>query len=68
MYLAGVSTRKVQDVYEVLWGASVSATTVSNLSDKAFKAVEAWRNRPLVGDYSYAFIDGIHLKLSWRFF
>lgn len=38
MYLAGVSTRRIEDVSEILWGASVSAATVSNLNDKAFEA------------------------------
>ena len=40
MYLAGVSTRRIEDVSEILWGASVSAATVSNLNEKAFEAVE----------------------------
>ena len=48
MYLAGVSTRRIEDVSEILWGSSVSAATVSNLNEKAFAAVEEWRNRPLV--------------------
>ena len=39
MYLAGVSTRRIEDASEVLWGAGVSAGTVSNLDGKAFKAV-----------------------------
>ena len=47
MYLAGVSTRRIEDVSEILWGSSVSAATVSNLNEKAFAAVEEWRNRPL---------------------
>lgn len=38
MYLAGVSTRRIEDVSEILWGASVSAATVSNLNEKAFEA------------------------------
>lgn len=41
MYLAGVSTRRIEDVSEILWGSSVSAATVSNLNEKAFEAVEA---------------------------
>ena len=36
MYLAGVSTRRIEDVSEILWGSSVSAATVSNLNEKAF--------------------------------
>ena len=65
MYLAGVSTRRIEDVSEILWGASVSAGTVSNLNDKAFAAVEEWRCRPLTCEYPYVYVDGIYLKRSW---
>lgn len=62
MYLAGVSTRRIEDVSEILWGSSVSAATVANLNEKAF---ERWRNRPLERAYPYVYIDGIYLKRSW---
>ena len=65
MYLAGVSTRRIEDVSEILWGASVSASTVSNLNEKAFEAVEEWRCRPLTCAYPYVFVDGIYLKRAW---
>lgn len=65
MYLAGVSTRRIEDVSEILWGAGVSAGTASNLNEKACKSVEEWRSRPLAGEYPYVFIDGIYLKRSW---
>ena len=65
MHLAGVPTRRIEDVSEVLWGASVSAATVSNLNDKAFEAVEEWRSRPLTRSYPYVFVDGIYLKRAW---
>ena len=64
MRLAGVSTRRIEDVSEVLWGAGVSAGAVSNLNDKAFKAVEEWRCRPLAREYPYVYVDGIYLKRS----
>lgn len=65
MYLAGVSTRRIEDVSEILWGAGVSAGTVSNLNEKAYRSVGEWRGRPLSGEYPYVFIDGIYLKRSW---
>ena len=65
MYLAGVSTRRIEDVSEALWGASVSAATVSNLNEKAFESVEAWRSRPLTRAYPYVYVDGIYLKRAW---
>ena len=63
--LAGVSTRRIEDVSEIPWGSSVSASTVSNLNEKAFEAVEAWRSRPLERAYPYVYVDGIYLKRSW---
>ena len=65
MYLAGVSTRRIEDVSEILWGASVSPGTVSNLNEKAFKSIDEWRCRPLTCEYPYVYIDGIYLKRSW---
>jgi putative transposase len=64
MYLAGVSTRRVHDITEMLWGTSVSAGTVSNLNKKAYEGIEQWRCRPLEGKYAYVFVDGIYLKRS----
>ena len=70
MYLAGVSTRRIEDVGETLWGAGVSAGTASNLNDKAFKAVEEWRCRPLACEYPYAyyadFATPFHVPLLHR--
>ena len=63
--LAGVSTRRIEDASGILWGSSVSASTVSNLNEKAFEAVEAWGNRPLERAYPYACVDGIYLRRSW---
>ena len=65
MYLAGVSTRRIEDVSEILRGSSVSAAIVSNLNEKAFASVEEWRNRPLERAYPYVYVDGIYLKRSW---
>ena len=65
MRLAGVPTRRIEDVSEILWGATVSAATVSNLNERAFEAVEEWRSRPLACAYPCVFIDGIYLKRAW---
>ena len=65
MCLAGVSTRRIEDVSEILWGSSVSASTVSKLNERAFASVEEWRNRPLDRAYPYVYVDGIYLKRSW---
>ena len=43
----------------------MSATTVSNLNDKAFASVEAWRNRPIDRACPYVYVDGLYLERSW---
>lgn len=65
MYLAGVSVRRVEDVTEALWGTKVSPGTVSKLNQKIYGKIEEWRNRPLVVDYPYVYLDGLYMKRSW---
>jgi putative transposase len=65
MYLAGVSTRRVEDVTEALWGTRVSSSTVSELNKKIYGQIEAWRNRPIEGEHPYVYLDGIWLKRCW---
>ena len=65
MYLAGVSTRRIEDITEALWGTRVSSSTVSELNKKIYGQIEAWRQRPLEGTHPYVFLDGIWLKRCW---
>lgn len=65
MYLAGVSVRRVEDITEALWGAKVSAGTVSQLNQKVYVKIEEWRQRPLLVSYPYVYLDGIYLKRNW---
>lgn len=65
MYLAGVSTRRIEGVSEILRGAGVSAGTMPNPNEKALESVDAWRTRPLSGGYPYLLVDGVYLKRSW---
>jgi len=65
MYLAGVSVRRVEDITEALWGTKVSSSTVSRLNQRIYKHIEAWRNRPIEGEFAYLHLDGIILKRSW---
>ena len=65
MYLAGVSVRRVEDITEALWGTRVSSGTVSRLNQKIYRHIEAWRNREIVGEFPYVYLDGVVLKRSW---
>jgi len=65
MYLAGVSVRRVEDITEALWGTKVSASAVSELTQKIYAQIEAWRMKPIAGKHAYVYLDGIWLKRSW---
>lgn len=65
MYLAGVSVRRVEDITEALWGTRVSPSAVSDLNQKLYERIEAWRNQPIDGEFAYVALDGIWLKRSW---
>jgi transposase-like protein len=64
MYLAGVSVRRVEDITEALWGTGVSSGTVSRLNQKIYRHIEAWRNRNIVGDFPFVYLDGVVVKCS----
>jgi transposase-like protein len=65
MYLAGVSVRRVEDITEALWGTRVSPSTVSELNQKLYERIEAWRNQPITGQFAYISLDGVWLKRCW---
>jgi len=61
LYLAGVSTRWIEDITELFWDAKLSAGTVSKLNGKVYEQIEAWRQRPLEGQYPYVYLDGVYI-------
>jgi transposase-like protein len=65
MYLAGVSVRRVEDITQALWGTRVSPSVVSDLNQKIYDKIDAWRNARIEGDHPYVFLDGVWLKRSW---
>lgn len=63
MFLAGVSTRRVEEVLVPLMGKpTLSATTVSRISKVLDQEVQRWHQRSLTDDYLYLILDGIYLK------
>ena len=38
---------------------------MSELNQKIYAQIEAWRNRPIEGEHPYVYLDGIWLKRSW---
>ena len=65
MYLAGVSTRQVDDVSQLLWGDRMPSQTLSDKLGKVYADIDEWRSRPLGQEYAYLFMDGVWHKRCW---
>jgi len=65
-YVNGVSTRKVDRLVEQLGIHGMTKDRVSALCRALDERVEAFRNRPLEGDYPYLWLDAKHLKVRDR--
>lgn len=53
MYLAGVSTRQVDDISRLLWGERMPSQTLSDKLKGVYAQIDEWRNRPLERSYPY---------------
>ena len=65
MYMAGVSTRRVDDISQLLWGERMPSQTLSDKLKRVYGEIDEWRGRPLESEYPYVFVDGVWHKRSW---
>src|SRR5206468_1624760 len=64
-FLAGVSTRRIEEALAPLLGEkALSATTVSEITKALDDQVRRFHAQPLSDDYAYLIFDGIYLRLK----
>jgi putative transposase len=64
MFLAGVSTRKVQEVLAPILESPLSAQAVSRISRSLDDEVRRFQERRLCDDIVYMFFDGVTMKVK----
>ena len=64
MIMAGVSTRKMGEVFNRLFGMGLSHTTVSRLGAIAEQEITAWRERALQKRYGVIFLNVVFVSLK----
>lgn len=64
MYAKGMSTRDISDHIQELYGTSLSAESISRITDKIVPVIDEWQNRPLKPYYPLVFLDAIHFKVK----
>jgi len=62
MYSKGMSQRDIEDSVREIYGAEVSQSLVSKITDKILPEVNEWQNRPLEAVYPIVYFDGIVFK------
>jgi transposase-like protein len=66
MFIKGVSTRAVGEVWEALTGSAPSASTVSRVFHTLEGEYQAWKSRPLCERYEYIFADGTYFTVIYE--
>src|SRR5947209_5001519 len=61
-WIAGVSTRRVDDLVQAMGLSGISKSSVSKLCKDIDERVNAFLDRPLVGDWPYLWLDATYLK------
>ncbi len=63
LYGKGMSLRDISDYVEEMYDVPVSATMLSNITDKIIPEITEWQNRSLESIYPIVFMDAMHFKV-----
>lgn len=63
LYARGMTTRDIVDAFQEMYGADISATLVSKITNSVIEEVTEWQNRPLDAIYPIVYLDCIVVKI-----
>ncbi|WP_298943945.1 IS256 family transposase [uncultured Psychromonas sp.] len=63
LYARGMTTRDIVDAFQEMYGAEISATLVSKITNVVIEQVTEWQNRPLDAIYPIVYLDCIVVKI-----
>lgn len=63
LYAKGLTTREIVDTFKEMYGAEVSASLISKVTDRVIEQVVEWQSRPLDAIYPVVYLDCIVLKI-----
>jgi transposase-like protein len=64
LYARGMSTRDISAQLEELYGAKVSATLISDVTDSVLDEVKSWQSRPLDEIYPIVYLDALYVNIK----
>lgn len=63
LYARGMTVREIQAHLQEMYGAEVSPSLISSVTDAVADEVKAWQSRPLDAIYPIVYLDCIHAKV-----
>ena len=63
LYAQGMTTREIVTTFKEMYGADVSATLISKVTDAVIEQVVEWQSRPLDAIYPIVYLDCIVVKI-----
>lgn len=64
LYAKGMTTRRISETIEDIYGFEVSDCMVSDITDRLLPQIEEWQKRPLDEVYPIVFIDAVHFPFA----
>jgi putative transposase len=62
LYARGMTVREIQGHLQEMYGAEVSPSMISSVTDAVMDEAKAWQGRPLEALYPIVYLDCIHVK------
>ena len=63
LYAKGMTTREIVATFKEMYGADVSASLISKVTDAVIEQVTQWQSRPLESIYPIVYLDCIMVKI-----
>ena len=63
LYSRGMTVREIQAHLTEMYGAEISPTLISSVTDAVMEEVKQWQSRPLDAIYPIVYLDCIHVKV-----
>lgn len=63
LYARGMTVREIQGHLQEMYGAEVSPSLISSVTDAVSEEVKVWQTRPLDAIYPIVYLDCIHVKV-----
>ena len=63
LYARGMTVREIQSHLQEMYGAEVSPSLISSVTDAVSEEVKVWQARPLDAIYPIVYLDCIHVKV-----